>query len=144
MLRWLPVALLFGCYDLPEGWEDATPVDEITQSRCQGDPAVDAYDTWAYADVSSPALIWLRVRDVVFREGQLVTAFKRVEGDTLQVLLQPWDRSPLFPAETDCFIDMDIDLSVRVDEPLAGLEVWARADDKADDQSLVEVPIRTP
>lgn len=100
----LALLLLAACGpDLPEGWEDAEPVEDFTQDPCDDTggtpPEVEATVT---ASVADPGL---RVvgDDVRFRCDQAVEAFYQADGETVDVLVQPRNMNPRTVARCDCF-----------------------------------------
>ncbi len=118
------LALLACGADLPEGWEDAQPVDDFTQSDCDGSP----YDTgWSEAMTASAADPGIRVvgEPVHFRCAQDVEAFYRTASGAIDVLIQPVDMNPKAVAGCDCLYRVEAGIP---EAPPAEVSLYRRWD----------------
>jgi hypothetical protein len=137
-MRWIPFfGLLAGCGpDLPAGWEDATPVDALTQSACDGTPYED-FDERVESDLTGDPLS-VDVFETPFRCAQEVEAFWKRDGDRIEVLVQPIDMNPRVVAGCDCLYDLSITVT-ETGEPSTALEVWRRWDALNDPNEPVSI-----
>lgn len=122
-MTWL-LALAACGPDLPPGWEDARPVEELVQTECGGSgtdvaPAVSA-------DLGADPLL-VEASAVPFRCGQEVEAFWKQDGGVVEVLVQPIDMRPRVIPDCDCRYDLQI--TVGTPDPAAEeLVLWRRSD----------------
>ena len=131
------VFVLFACGShLPAGWEDAQPVEDLTQSVCGNSP-YEAYDERAVAHQGDP--LEIEVFEMPFRCAQDVEAFWMETSGTLSVLVQPVDMSPGVVASCDCLYDLDIRVGSPAVEPDV-VEVVRRWDELNEDNDPVAVP----
>lgn len=128
------VLSLGACASLPAGWEDATSIADFTQAECSGSP-YEEYDERAEATVADGA-VTVEVSQSHFRCEQDVEGFYRMDGDTLQVLVQPVDMNPRIVAGCDCLYDLNMTVDVDASE----VEVFRRWDDLNDDNDPVAIP----
>lgn len=115
--------LLLACHDLPEGWENAQPVEDFHQEECAG----SAYDTGVVVSVDAQALgdaTDLAVGSAHFRCAQEVEGFWRDASDGAEVLIQPVDMDPWGVAACDCLYDLSMTVPTRTDF----LRVFSRGD----------------
>lgn len=129
---------LVGCgADLPDGWEQAQPVEELVQRECGGSP----YDTGVVAGVEADLgadPLTVDATSVPFRCAQDVEGFWKQDGDTVEVLVQPIDMHPSRVAACDCLYDLEIVVGSPESEP-SEVVLWRRWDDLNDDNDPVEV-----
>lgn len=103
-------AILFACSpDLPAGWEDAEPVTSLFQAECDGNPYED-YATTVDATLGGDP-VSIEVGEAHFRCAQDVEGYYRMEGETLEVLVQPIDMKPGVVAACDCLYDLSIEVA---------------------------------
>jgi len=133
----LPLLLaLAGCRpDLPAGWEDARPVDELIQTDCGDSGGSSAYDTGIDPYIEAEGgedELFVEYHDAHFRCGQDVVAFVRTSGG-VDLLVQPEDMDPRSVAACDCLYD--IYLQVLDIEPCqrCTLSLYRRSDNLNDD-----------
>ena len=132
------LALCAGCApDLPAGWEDATAIDSLTQSACDGNP-YENFDERVEGDISSSPLM-VQYREAHFRCEQPVEGFYRVVGGAVDVLVQPEDLDPGAVAGCDCLYDIDMSFSLEVDLAPERLTLYRRWDNLNDPNEPVEV-----
>ena len=112
--------------DVPDGWEDAEPVDALTQSACEGSPYED-HDERVEGDLTASP-VELSLKEGHFRCEQEVEAFHRRIGDWLEVLVQPVDMDPRIVAACDCLYDIDMEITVG-GAPLVEATIYRRWDD---------------
>lgn len=103
------ILLLLACVDLPEGWENAQPIDEFHQAACEGTP----YDTGVVVTVAATAagdMTDVVADKVQFRCAQDVEGFWQEGADGAEVLVQPIDMNPAQVAGCDCLYTLDMAL----------------------------------
>ena len=129
----LPLA---GCGpDLPEGWEDADGINDFTQNECEG----SAYDTAEVASVAANADDpGLRVvgDDLPFRCEQEVEGFYRVDGDAVDILVQPVNMDPRSVANCDCLYKVEAGIP---EDPPTTVTLYRRWDSINDENNPVMV-----
>lgn len=125
--------LLIACTTLPEGWEDAEPIVDLTQSACDGD-AYEEYTT-SVTGTYVEGGVDVVVDPVGFRCDQAVEGFYKTDGETAHVLLQPEDMHPRSVAKCDCLYRFDLGLPVGVSRVVA----WRRWDALNDPNDPEEV-----
>lgn len=137
MTRALPLALsLAACGpDLPDGWEDATPVAELSQSECDGNPYED-FDE-GYVVTEAAAGLAVEARELPFRCAQAVEGFWMEDGDGVRVLLQPVTMDPREVAGCDCLYDVDFTLPEATEGPVALFR-------RGDHASGLDAPVAVP
>lgn len=119
--------------DLPEGWEDAEPIADFTQSGCGGDPYEDSEPVVsATATDGSVDVAWDNAH---FRCSQDVEGFYKTDGDALSVLVQPIDMHPSSVAKCDCLYAIDMGVPVAA----TSVTVWRRWDAINDPNDPVEM-----
>jgi len=130
--RVLPCAaalLLAGaCADLPQGFELAEGI-EVVQHEC-GETAPSEAEMRLEVEGTSRAIEGA-LREAMFRCGQDVCGFVKVEGDTTKVLFQPCEMLPLgYPlrgvAACDCVYDLEF--TARAEPGERFVEVYMRQD----------------
>ncbi len=128
------VLLLVACTDLPEGWEDAAPIEDFSQKACDGSP-YEEYETTVTAAPEGDATRF-EWENAHFRCAQDVEGFYRFDGPLLQVLVQPVDMHPSVVAGCDCLYNIDFSVEGADD----GWELWRRWDalNEPNDPVLVE------
>jgi hypothetical protein len=124
--------------DLPEGWEDARPVDTLTQTECLGIDPYEEHDERVEGDISSSPLE-VSLREGHFRCEQEVEGFYKVDGSEVDVLLQPVRMNPKSVAKCDCLYDIDITLSLEVDLAPEALTLYRRWDNLNEPNDPVEI-----
>jgi len=131
----LALALLSCVTDLPAGWEDAQPVDDLSQSACKGSPYDTGFTEAMTASAGSPGL---RVvgEPLAFRCEQDVEAFYKVNGEAVDVLVQPVNMNPKVVAGCDCTYKVDMGIGV---DPPAEVTLYRRWDAINDPNEPVEV-----
>lgn len=128
--------VLVGCTDLPEGWEDAEPIDDFYQRACgDGDPYAEESNERVEAE-GTPDVISVDYLEAHFRCAQSVEGFFKVNGDAVDVLVQPVDMDPSSVAACDCLYDIYMTLPV---EPPASLTLYRRWDNLNDPNDPVEI-----
>lgn len=107
------ILLVAACnVDLPEGWEDAEPVDELIQSSCGGDTGgglPSAYDTGNAAYIEAEGgedQLLVRYYLAHFRCEQEVEGFYKTSSGAVDLLVQPQDMDPNEVAGCDCLYDV--------------------------------------
>lgn len=125
--------MLIACTDLPDGWEGAEPIDDLTQSACDGDPYGEY--TSSVSGVSAEGGVDVVVDAVPFRCDQEVEGFYKTDGETAHVLLQPVDMHPRSVAKCDCLYRFDLGVPVGASRVVA----WRRWDAINDPNDPVEV-----
>ncbi len=147
LARWGPLAVLSlgACApDLPDGWDDADPVDDFVQSPCAGSP-YDGVAESILADAGA-ATLEVELTAVPFRCDQEVEAFVRNRlanrelifgtDQAVDLLVQPRDMDPNLVAKCDCLYD----LSVSLDALSAG-EVQLAAFRRGDNHNSENDPV---
>ncbi len=107
-----PLLMLLGCgVDLPEGWEDAEPVDKLIQTDCNGGDTgggSSAYDTGIEPTIDPQGgedELFVVYTNAHFRCSQDVAGFVR-RSDGVDLLVQPEDMNPSSVAACDCLYDV--------------------------------------
>lgn len=136
-MRFLALLSLTACSpDLPTGWEDARPVDDLVQSECGGSPYdSDTPEPVVVAEAAAGALT-VSAEPVTFRCAQAVEGFWRADGDAISVLVQPIDMTPKAVAGCDCLYRVEATLPAP---DAASVTVWQRWDAINDPNDPVEV-----
>jgi hypothetical protein len=119
-------SMIAACVDLPDGWEDARPVDELRQAACAGSP-YEGYDERVEGSLDASPLN-IAVRESSFRCEQDVEGFYRVRGGTLDLLIQPIDMNPNVVAGCDCLYDIEMSIALEVDLAPSAASVYRRWD----------------
>jgi len=123
--RYAFVLALVGCGpDLPDGWEDAAPVEAFAQSACDGTP-YEAFDTRVSSTLEADLTI--EVLDARFRCEQAAEAFWHEVDGGVEVLVQPVDMRPGAVAGCDCLFDLEIGVGT-LDETPSQVAVYQRQD----------------
>lgn len=141
---WGALALGAGCADLPEGWEDAQPVDALVQSACLGDVSVTTtngeitVDRRIEVEMTSRDPLTLEVSRASLRCDQAVEGFWQVDGDTVEVLYQPKEMHPKSVAKCTCPYDLSITVGSLSPTP-SSAAVYARGDAYGDDDPVPEL-----
>ena len=135
---WLLLLLAACGPDLPEGWEDAEPIDNFGQSECAGDPYGET-ETEVRATVGGPG-IEIIAEPMHFRCAQEVEGFLRQQGDALDVLVQPVDMDPSAVAGCDCLYTITAGLPF---DPPATITVYQRWDNLNEPNDPLEVASTT-
>lgn len=116
---------LVGCGpDLPDGWEDAAPVEAFAQSACDGTP-YEEFDTRVSSNLEADLTV--QVLDARFRCEQVGEAFWHEADGGVEVLIQPVDMRPGAVAGCDCLYDLDIEVAALDGAP-ARVAVFQRQD----------------
>lgn len=108
-IMFIGALVLVGCggggADMPEGWENATAIEGLTQSECKGD-ALD--ETVMEQLVATPQAGGARLeyREAQFRCSQDVEGFVRISSGKVGVLVQPVDMDPSSVAKCSCRYDI--------------------------------------
>lgn len=123
--------------DLPEGWEDAQPIEDFTQRACEGDPygGVEPVVTAQKAD-GGVNVVYDQAH---FRCAQDVEGFYLASDGALSVLVQPIDMNPRAVAGCDCLYTLEMGLPVEGD----AVTVWRRWDNVNDPNDPVEIGTAT-
>lgn len=106
----LPLFLAVACGEpepeLPEGWEEAEPVVEFSQSPCGGDPVAEPQDQSINVTTGGGTadVVWENAR---FRCDQAVEGFLRRTAGALDLLVQPTDLNPDEVARCDCYYTLN-------------------------------------
>lgn len=127
--------------ELPEGWEDAAPVDDFHQEECGGSPYGDdtgggGVDTGALAlvaEADGTTAVSVSAGPIAARCSQDLTAYWQLGGSGAEVLIQPVDLHPSTVAKCDC--TYAVSMSVPTPAPVT-LDVWQRSDAYAGDPDL--------
>ena len=124
--------------DLPSGWEDAKPIDELQQSECEGDPyeAEDNDESSLTGGIENEEL-QLQYSKATFRCDQAVEGFHMIEDGKLSILIQPQEMNPSMVAKCDCLYDIDI--SIIGLEDINTIDVYKRSDGYAGEPSMRHV-----
>ncbi len=126
----LALAALTGCpVDLPDGWEDATPADELdVEDLGTTDPEDPAVGT----AIISGNVDRLEVRYVdSFPCSDDLVAYQQIEGTDVEILVQPADLHPDAVTGSDCTFQVDVTL-VDLDEGTYHVGVYRRDSDQVD------------
>ena len=130
------LVLLAGCApDLPEEWEDARHIDDFTQEECDGSPMDTGWESTVSASVGTPGL---RVvgDNLPFRCEQEVEGFYRVDGDAVDILVQPVNMDPRSVANCDCLYKVEAGIP---EDPPATVTLYRRWDSINDENNPVMV-----
>lgn len=136
--RFLPTILLIGlgaalCAcgpELPDGWEEAAAADEFVAEELG---AADYEDPDLGAVYISGNLDRLEARyHAAFPCTEDLEGFQRVDGDTVDLLVQPTDLHPDAVAGSDCTFDIDFTL-VDLDEGTYHVRMYRRDNDQVDE-----------
>lgn len=131
----LATALAFGCdsedgnenYDLPSGWEDATRITNFFYDDCSS-----GYDLDGYIEVEGGEDF---VRVDVFEMGflclQRLQGFQRIEGNTVDILIQPDDTDSEWVAACSCGYDLVIGVEGAPAGDNVEINVYSRGDDNS-------------
>lgn len=134
MPRLLLLALCVACTDLPEGWDDAEPI-EITQSDCKGS-VIGSGETEEIQTSQQGSVVELNYVDAHFRCDQAVEGFARRGEDSVDLLFQPVDMNPSAVARCDCRYDLKASVLFRNETKLS---VWRRWDSVGGEKAPVLV-----
>tara|TARA_B100000683_G_C12304002_1_gene479428 strand:+ start:96 stop:557 length:462 start_codon:yes stop_codon:yes gene_type:complete len=138
----LPLTALFwtACLtDLPVGWEDATPIDQLQQSECEGDPyelEENNEESLLSGGIENGEL-QLQFSKADFRCDQEVEGFHMVEDGALSILIQPQDMNPSMVAKCNCLYN--IDLSIPGLGEIDTIDVYKRSDRYGGEPSMTYV-----
>lgn len=130
-LVWI-LSLSAACVNLPEGWEGASPLSDLTQSDCAGDPYTETPQERVELGDDGTSVNYLEAH---FRCSQAVEAFGLESEGTLRVLVQPIDMHPRGVARCDCLYNIEIGLDTDATE----LSLWRRWDEYAGDSEPVSI-----
>jgi hypothetical protein len=120
------VILLVACGpELPEGWEDAEPIDDLVQADCDGSPMDEGYQESATASTDGQT-VSIELNPVTFRCEQTVEGFWKEEAGHLEVLVQPQDMNPGMVAGCDCAYRIDAEVASST---ATSVSAWRRWDD---------------
>lgn len=143
--RWFSTILL-GCFgatmvacgspELPEGWEDAAPVDEFTADELgetdYGDPEMGTVYISGNVDR-------LEVRyHASFPCTEDLEGFQQVDGENVNLLVQPTDLHPDAVAGSDCTFDIDFTV-VGLDEGTYHVRLYRRDNELVDEDLETEL-----
>lgn len=125
-----------GTAELPEGWEDAAIADEFVADELgqtdYGDPELGAV-------YISGNLDRLEVRyHASFPCTEDLEGFQRVDGENVDLLVQPTDLHPDAVAGSDCTFDIDFTL-VDLDEGTYHVRVYRRDNELVDEDLETEL-----
>lgn len=137
MSRALPLVLaLAACGpDLPEGWEEAVPVEQLTQSDCDGNPYEDFDERYAVARTDGSVAV--TGQELPFRCAQAVEGYWLEDDDGIRVLLQPVDMDPREVAGCDCLYDVELTLPTDGEGPVGLFR-------RGDHASGLDAPVAVP
>ena len=131
-------AMLTACnLDLPNGWEDAKPVDDLQQAACAGSPYGDTGDTGegtgerveASASGDGVAVSYLEAH---FRCAQDVAGWYRSADGEVDALVQPRDMNPRSVAGCDCLYNITFSVPVATPTTLTLYRRWDNINDPND------------
>jgi hypothetical protein len=124
---------LVGCggADLPEGWENATAIEGLTQSECKGSLTSSDRMTEALKVIPEAAAVRLEYSAAPFRCQQDVEAFARIESGKVDVLVQPVDMNPSSVAKCGCVYDINMTIKGLPKGAVDG-ELYRRSDNLND------------
>jgi len=139
---------LFACgSDLPDGWEAAEEIENITQSECEGDPYADEEEaensgesleaSQITAEVDGTSLK-LNYNEAVCRCEQAVEGVSLVEDSKISVLVQPENMNPSQVAKCDCMYDIEITIP-QLTTGEYDLEFFQRRDNYGGEAEMVLV-----
>lgn len=115
--------------DLPEGWEDAEPIDDFVQRACEGDPYAGTPATvTAQAADGAVDVVYDKAH---FRCAQDVEGFYRADGAAVSVLVQPVDMDPEMVAKCDCLYTIEMGIPVAA-ETVTVFRRWDNINDPND------------
>ena len=133
------------CGNLPEGWEDAQPIDDFTQAECAGDPYLDEVEGVPVENNVEPITfsvegnrLDIQYNQAIFRCEQTVEGFQMMDGDSISVLIQPQDMSPSQVAKCDCFYDIEISIG-EISSGEYDVEVFHRNDEYGGESEVQRV-----
>ena len=133
----LLIPLLAACApDLPDTWEEAVLVEQLTQSECGGDP-YEGYQT-SYQVQTGMGQVELSWYNAHFRCEQELEAWYVSDGPVVRFLVRPVDMSPKEVASCDCLYDIDMRITGQ-DEDIDEVTLWRQWDDLNDANEPVEV-----
>lgn len=130
-------ALLAACaYPLPEGWEDAQPIEDFAQTECAGGPDETGWPDPVVTAEASDGAIAIDARQVLYRCSQAVEGFWRESAEGVDVLLQPEDMTPSSVAKCDCMYDFAMTVPTGAPGTVA---VYRRSDAYAGEPEMSEI-----
>ena len=109
MRRFLVSLVLFAtaCSQLPSEWASANVVENFTQSACAPLPELEARGGERLAvQPAGTGRLRVEYRNAHFRCEQKVTAYAKVNGSAVDVLVQPADMNPSSVAKCNCLYDI--------------------------------------
>lgn len=126
-----------GGADLPEGWEDATAIEGLTQSECKA----SAYDETVKETLSATperGAVRLDYGAAHFRCEQEVEGFVRIAGSKVDVLVQPVDMAPGAVAGCDCLYDIGMTIA-GLSKGAVSVELYRRWDNLNEPNNPVKI-----
>jgi uncharacterized protein involved in high-affinity Fe2+ transport len=125
--------------DLPQGWEQATLIEDFHQSACNGSP----YDGTPEAMTASANenSVHIAYEPAHFRCAQTVQGFVKKGAGTVDVLVQPVDMNPASVAKCDCLYGLD--MNVPADSGGYSITVYRRWDHKSGADSPLQIRSET-
>ncbi|WP_438013794.1 hypothetical protein WMF18_22980 [Sorangium sp. So ce315] len=126
-----------GGADLPEGWEDATAIEGLTQSECKAS-AYDETVKETLAATPERGAVRLDYGAAHFRCDQEVEGFVRIAGGKMDVLVQPVDMDPGAVAGCDCRYDIGMTIE-GLSKGAVAVELYRRWDNLNEPNDPVKI-----
>lgn len=146
-IMFIGALVLAGCggADMPEGWENATAIEGLTQSECT---ASVPDETVMEQLVATPQAGGARLeyRAAQFRCSQDVEGFVRISSGKVDVLVQPVDMDPSSVAKCSCRYDIGMAIKGL---PKGAVDVelyrrWDNINDPNDPQKVATAKVQVP
>lgn len=103
---------LAACAQLPAEWDNASAVENFTQSQCTGNPS--DLEQRGGERISVEAVSGGRLKidylDAHFRCDQRVTGYVKTGTGTVEVLVAPADMNPAHVAKCDCLYNISLEV----------------------------------
>lgn len=131
-----PIAACGPAVDLPEGWEGAVGIEDFIQYACDGSPSDDGWTSTVTATAIQPGLRVIG-NDLPFRCEQEVEGYYRVDGEAVDLLVQPVDMDPEEVAACDCLVEVEAGVP---EEPPATVSLYRRSDHYGQNDDAPSVP----
>jgi uncharacterized protein involved in high-affinity Fe2+ transport len=124
------------CVELPEGFEDATPID-VVQHECSGAAEAPVNST-LMAAITNDNEVSGTLLDASFLCSTEVCGYAVEVDGVARVLFQPCDMHPSQEALCSCASDIDFVAPFAADVEVSTAEAWSRGAHVDDDAALLD------